>query len=248
MPSMITFVFVHGFLGFNRLPFPLSAVHYFRGLEAELRRLGAAYLIPSLPAAGTVEERAESLTAQIQNAAGNIAFVGHSMGGLDSRFVASHLDPDHRVRAVITLGTPHRGAPLADWMLSADGPIPKFFRRRYSRSLSDLTPTACLARNETMIDRVDVYYASYAGGRTQSENTRLLRLFAPHAGFFEGDESDGLVPASSAKWGEFQGTLQADHTELIGWSLGLPSKPKKRPFLHLPLYRSIVADIKLHLK
>ncbi|HEB80047.1 MAG TPA: alpha/beta fold hydrolase [Rhodospirillales bacterium] len=240
---MLTFVFVHGFLGFNRLSFPLSAVHYFRGLEVVLRRLGAPYLIPILPAAGTVEERAESLAAQIQNAAGSFVLVGHSMGGLDSRYAASHLDPDHRVRAVITLGTPHRGAPLADWMLSADGSIPNFFRRRYSRPLTELTPTACLVRNETMLDREDVYYASYAGRRATSELPRILRFFAPHAGFIEGDETDGMVPVSSAKWGEFQGTAKADHLELVGWSLGLPSKSKKRPFLHLPLYRSIIADI-----
>ncbi|MGH2897080.1 MAG: esterase/lipase family protein, partial [Solirubrobacteraceae bacterium] len=39
--------------------------------------------------------------------------VGHSMGGLVATYVLKRLDRARRIRRVITLGTPHRGTPLA---------------------------------------------------------------------------------------------------------------------------------------
>ncbi|MEV0544323.1 MULTISPECIES: alpha/beta fold hydrolase [Nocardia] len=42
-----------------------------------------------------------------------IIFVAHSMGGLVARYWASQADNMRRCRALITLGTPHRGAPKA---------------------------------------------------------------------------------------------------------------------------------------
>lgn len=43
--------------------------------------------------------------------------VGHSLGGLIARYYVQRLDGDHRVRTLVTLGTPHGGtrvAPLAN--------------------------------------------------------------------------------------------------------------------------------------
>jgi pimeloyl-ACP methyl ester carboxylesterase len=39
--------------------------------------------------------------------------VGHSMGGLVATYTLKRLDPERRIRRVITLGTPHRGTPIA---------------------------------------------------------------------------------------------------------------------------------------
>jgi pimeloyl-ACP methyl ester carboxylesterase len=39
--------------------------------------------------------------------------VAHSMGGLTATYLLKKLDRGRRVRSVVTLGTPHRGAPLA---------------------------------------------------------------------------------------------------------------------------------------
>jgi len=43
----------------------------------------------------------------------NVVIVGHSMGGLVARYYAGPLGGWTRVRAILTLGTPHRGAPKA---------------------------------------------------------------------------------------------------------------------------------------
>jgi triacylglycerol lipase len=39
--------------------------------------------------------------------------VGHSMGGLVATYALKRLDERRRIRRVVTLGTPHRGTPLA---------------------------------------------------------------------------------------------------------------------------------------
>jgi pimeloyl-ACP methyl ester carboxylesterase len=81
----------------------------------------------------------------------SIALVGHSMGGLVARS-ACHQAAERgdawvrRVRHVISLGTPHMGAPLAQgvhWMSAALGAVPETrpfaaFLRRRSAGIRDL--------------------------------------------------------------------------------------------------------------
>src|SRR5437870_13355800 len=47
-----------------------------------------------------------------------IDLVGHSQGGLVGRYYVQKLNGAHRVRHLVTLGTPHRGTPWArSWHL-----------------------------------------------------------------------------------------------------------------------------------
>ena len=43
----------------------------------------------------------------------HVDVVGHSMGGLVATYALKRLDSRRRIRRVVTLGTPHRGTPLA---------------------------------------------------------------------------------------------------------------------------------------
>lgn len=49
---------------------------------------------------------------------GPFHLVAHSMGGLDSRYLIAHLQPDaeteNRILSLTTIGSPHRGSPIAD--------------------------------------------------------------------------------------------------------------------------------------
>ena len=56
------------------------------------------------------------------------------------------------------------------------------------------------------------------------------------------EDNDGMVPLSSAQWGEFRGTLRADHVEMLGWSLSLPDTRSARPFDHLPFWTRAAAE------
>lgn len=65
------------------------------------------------------EQRGEALLAQIedivaQTGKGKVHLIGHSHGGLDVRYVAA-VRPD-LVASVTTVGTPHKGAELADFL------------------------------------------------------------------------------------------------------------------------------------
>jgi triacylglycerol lipase len=218
-----TVVLLHGFLGFSRW----GPIEQFRGVEKALGRKDIRPLIPEVPGAGTIAERAEILANKLfRGRAPVFALVAHSMGGLDARYLISHLDPDRRVKSLLTVSTPHRGSPLAQWFLEAKGPVPAWIRHIGHPALGELTPAACEAIQ--IPDRPDVAYSSYASHRPLEELPFWLRPY----GRVMREDNDGMVPVASAGWGKFRGTLRADHIELLGWSLALPDRQSARPFNH----------------
>lgn len=239
-PEEDAIVFVHGFLGFSEIPLLWWPVRYFRHARACLAERGLSASFPSLPPAGSIEARAEALSAFLGTlSAPRIHLVAHSMGGLDSRHVAHALDPQHRIRSVITAGTPHRGTPVASWFFDTGGPLPWLGRTWLRQSLWDLTPEACAEFNRRVKDRADIRYVSFAGARPAAEMPALLRpwtrLLQQRAG-----DNDGLVPVASTVWGEAGGVVRSDHLELAGWSLARRNAPTQRPFDDGSLYRGVL--------
>jgi triacylglycerol lipase len=229
-----TLVLIHGFLGFSRW----GPIEYFRGVRKMLLRSGIRPLIPNLPPAGSIAVRAEALARVLFSTdASAFALVGHSMGGLDARYLITHLDRDKRVKSLLTVATPHRGTPLATWFLKACGPIPTCIRYIGRPGLCELTPEARAAM--PILDRDDVDYASYASCRGLDELPFWLRPY----GRVIPEDNDGMVPVDSTKWGQFRGIMQADHLELIGWSIDLPDARSKRPFDHLAFWREAASVV-----
>lgn len=227
-------VLLHGFLGFVQI----GPLHYFRGIVKTFNQAGIYCLSPQVPPAGTIQQRAESLANQLfQNNIQNHTLIAHSMGGLDARYLISHLDPDHRIKHLITIGTPHHGSPVANWFLNSRRPFPSWIRYRGMPGLGELTPEARQAN--PIPDRVDVTYQSYASARPLHEIPFWLR---PYSRMIP-NENDGLVSVESAKWGDFQGTLHADHFELVGWNLSFPNKEISRPFDHLAFWSQFTRNL-----
>ncbi len=221
--ALPTLALLHGFLGFSHR----GPIEYFRGVERALRRIHIAPLIPEVPSAGTIAERAEVLSRQLfRRNASAFALVGHSMGGLDARYLITYLDPDRRVKSLLTVATPHRGSPLAGWFLQAHGPIPMWIRHIGNPGLRELTPDA--RAKMPIPDREDVDYSSYASCRPLHE---LPFWFRPYGSVIQ-EDNDGMVPVHSAQWGNFRGVVHADHVELLGWSLDLPNTRSGRPYDH----------------
>src|SRR5690349_6930784 len=116
---------LHGFLGFVRW----GPCEYFRGVNQALHQANIDHLMPEVPGAGTVAERAEVLARKLFRTDIPIfGLVGHSMGGLDARYVITRLDPDRRIKSLITVSTPHRGSPLALWFLESHGLFQAYIR------------------------------------------------------------------------------------------------------------------------
>ncbi|KAH9459301.1 hypothetical protein MJO29_010394 [Puccinia striiformis f. sp. tritici] len=122
-------VLCHGLYGFAvRGPssFPRFQIHYWGKLLEILRsKLGVKVIIGKVPPTGTIEERAIQLDKLLQNEAASSSysgkipqfnFIAHSMGGLDARYLISHLKPKtYNPISLTTICTPHRGSPFMDW-------------------------------------------------------------------------------------------------------------------------------------
>jgi triacylglycerol lipase len=111
-------VLCHGLAGFEAL---FGVVDYFYDIEPALTAGGASVFVTHVPQFATNEARGEELLGEVEDivartGAAKVNLIGHSQGGLDVRYVAA-MRPD-LVASVTTVSSPHRGATLADFLLS----------------------------------------------------------------------------------------------------------------------------------
>lgn len=114
-PEAQPIVLVQGFAASSRVLLPLEA-HLRRTLARPVVRVRLGGRLPCQ--LGDIRRSAERVSGALGRLARLPGFrhadlVGHSMGGLVETYALKRLDPARRIRRVITLGTPHRGTPLA---------------------------------------------------------------------------------------------------------------------------------------
>src|SRR5262245_29941428 len=143
-------VLVHGLLGYDEIRFAgLTFFEYFTGITSHLRSSGNRVLVPRMSPTRGVAERAEQLKQFLDRElpAKPVHLIAHSMGGLDSRYLITHLGMAERVRSLTTIGTPHRGSPFADWGIRRLALFLQPWFRTLGipeRAFLDLTTSACL--------------------------------------------------------------------------------------------------------
>ena len=212
--------------------------------------LGYASHTPFVDPFRPTPDRAAQWAAHIDalvasGAARRVNLIGHSQGGLDARYVAAALDPERRVRSVTTIGSPHRGAAVADVAFGVadasalggaivDAAVDQLAALYGDRGdqdslaqLEQLTTESSAAFNDAILDRPDIPYASWAGHTCQLIDVLCIAawdgevvtpaLSATHAvtALLQGD-NDGLVSVESSKWGTYLGALPADHLDEVG--------------------------------
>ncbi|KIL71755.1 hypothetical protein M378DRAFT_94615 [Amanita muscaria Koide BX008] len=226
-------VFCHGLLGFDSVTIgpsiaPLRVKHW-RGIKEVLEANGTEVLVTRVPATSSYIDRAMVLRDRISQVypGRSVHLIGMSSGGLDCRYLATHLtDRNFQILSITTIATPHRGSPFADHFLAAVG------RERIPQviTLLDLLPNGggdgkafeCLTVehmrqfNEETPDVDGIKYFSWGA---KYEPGLIDTWKYPHSVILEREgENDGLVSVQSAKWGTYLGTLEdVNHLDLVGW-------------------------------
>lgn len=196
--------------------------NYWGRIPRELIRNGAVVYYGQQQSAASVEDSARELAERIrrlvdETGCGKVNIIAHSKGGLDSRAAIAHCGMAPFVATLTTVNTPHRGCIFAEYLL---GKVPEAVRQKlalaynsalkrlgdtnpdFLAAVSDLTESACHARNEVTPDDPSVAYASVASYCKRAQNGRFpLNMTYPIVKHFDG-RNDGLVPVDSAKWGE----------------------------------------------
>ncbi|KVL05191.1 triacylglycerol lipase [Burkholderia ubonensis] len=112
-------ILVHGLTGTDKYA---GVLDYWYGIQRDLQQRGAAVYVANLSGFQSDDGpngRGEQLLAYVkqvlaQTGATKVNLIGHSQGGLSSRYVAA-VAPD-LVASVTTIGTPHRGSEFADFV------------------------------------------------------------------------------------------------------------------------------------
>jgi triacylglycerol lipase len=141
------------------------------------------------------------------------------MGGLDARYLITHLGMASRVVSLTTLGTPHRGSPFADWSVSRFerlvGPVFDWFGLS-RQAFRDLTVQSCKQFNDQTPDSPNVRYFSVAGHHHLNWGNPGWGLSFSVVADVEGP-NDGIVSIRSASWGEALDVWEGDHMNLVNW-------------------------------
>ncbi|KAL8279855.1 hypothetical protein RQP46_007705 [Phenoliferia psychrophenolica] len=223
-------VFCHGLFGFDTIgPAAIKPLQfsYWIGVKEALESIGVEVLIGRVPAAASIEERAKVLCELIEQTfpGREVNLIGHSMGGLDARFLISRLKPTtFKVKSLTTIATPHRGSAFADFIvedLIGSERVTALLGVMSSigvkaGAFDDLTTTKMKRFNEETPDDPKVKYFSY-GAEFEPGWSNVFRMSWGVMAEREGP-NDGLVSVESSKWGEYKATLNnVNHLDLVGW-------------------------------
>jgi len=215
-------VLAHGLCGFDRLyAFRRPVVDYFPGIRERLEAAGNRVYVARVSPTSGVAERAADLKRFVEGEvpAGPVHVIGHSMGGLDARYMIAKLGMGSRVRSLTTIATPHRGTSFADWGVTRFGrlvvPFLRFLGIPY-QAFFDLKTDSCRRFNEDVPDVPDVRYFAIAG-RCEWPWVGPEWLL-PHRIVSRAEgPNDGVVSVASATWGEHTEVWQGDHLNLVNW-------------------------------
>lgn len=230
-------VLSHGMFGWGEGPQTTPgaiSLKYFGAVDY-LRSQGVDVYVPTKTALSSNASRGQELKNLINQWMASkgytkVNIMGHSQGGLDSRYMIANLGMSSKVAVLTTIATPHRGAPLANIVLTV---VPSWLqpyaatvfnglaglalyggtKQDMINSLNSLTTDGAIAFNSTTPDSTAVKYYSYGSKVTIPDLIQhpLVGIVCPVTGigglfYGQGVESDCVVPFSSSKWGTWKGT------------------------------------------
>lgn len=268
-------IFAHGFSAKEGM---LGFFDYFWGVEELIHKEGGLTLTPTVNSMDSTEVKAKSFKAQVEDyllltGAEKVNIIGHSHGGVYSRYAITMLGMGHLVASLTTIDSVHRGSSGPDMVLEMCGAINKIMGVKdgvteniaagivdiiYENILGDDSPQSKLnctnmstdymknIFNPVVKDIPGIHYQSYAGViKYISPLNSWAILLWPSIGVREGP-NDGCVSEYSARWGHYKGKVKGSW-----WCSGVDHiKIIGQPFgitpgFNAPLfYRNIVRELK----
>src|SRR4051794_5058523 len=164
MPEPIPILLHHGLFGVGEIKLGPLSLKSFPGIDRAIIDRGHPLIVSRVHPAASVATRARQLKEVLMKnldgrprSSRKVIIIAHSMGGLDARYLITHLGMDDHVAALLTITTPHRGSPYADWCLRNIGKrlrglqLARLLHLDIT-ALPDLTTEGCAAFNESTPD------------------------------------------------------------------------------------------------
>ncbi len=227
---MCPIVLHHGLMGYDELRLGNLRWCYFHKIDRAIGQLGSPVIISRVHPTASIAERAvqlkECILSRLATLPGKpqrVIVIAHSLGGLDARYMISRLDMADRVAALLTVTSPHRGSPFADWVVRHLDDRLGLLKMLAWMGLNvgaanDLTTAACRRFNDEITDHRAVRYFSIQCSR----EWRKAPIFAMASHKIirdaEGD-NDGLVSLKSSAWGKVLDHWETDHWQSINRQL-----------------------------
>ena len=217
-------------------------------IDRILRIQGHTVYKSGIDAFGSVKTNAVQLKEEIETilretGAEKVNIIAHSKGGLDAKFMIQQLGMAPRVASLTTLCTPHRGSPIASFIMR----FPKFavkyvafWINLFYRILGDRQPDSFAACEELIrVDSLETELVNVADGVLCQSFSASMEPRRGKADFVmtvplifsrfleKGRITDGLVPQDSAIFGRYRGDCIDDsvsHTEIVDFMV----RDKKR--------------------
>lgn len=188
---------------------------------------------------GTIESNAEQLRCEIRDIlekeqTEKVNLIAHSKGGLDARYMIESLDMAPAVASLTTLCTPHRGSPIASFVLRFPRFLLRyvaFFVNLWFRLVGDRNPDSlgsCMQLRRVNDDPEGaarpvegVFCQSFSASIRNEERHRdfIMGIPAAFSRMMEKNvETDGMVPRDSAIFGTYRGDCidgSVSHTEIV---------------------------------
>lgn len=230
---MLPIVLHHGLFGFGNVKLGPIRLSYFHKIDAAIERLGHPVIVPRVHPTGSIALRAQQLKSTLLgqlNGHDQCVIVAHSMGGLDARHMITHLGMAERVAALVTVSTPHRGSPYADWCMKHIATRLRLvaFLNSFgvdAGAFEDLTLERCARFNEVTPDAPGVKYFSVTAARPW-QSVPPWAMHSWRVVYKAEGENDGLVSVKSGQWGEHLATWAADHWHTINKRFAYEGKAK----------------------
>lgn len=214
----------------------MRMLNAFGQIGEELKKDGHAVYVADIDGFGSIESNAEQLKRYVnavleKENAEKVNIIAHSKGGLDTKYMITHLDMEDKIASLTTLCTPHNGSIIASKLWDLPRPIKRFvafFLDGFYRIVCHDEHPDCLkaceqlrqadTSMETLNFSYKVYCQSYSTVMDKAKDCFIMALPLKIHHHYENYTNDGMVSEDSAKFGNYRGRcldIPISHSQIV---------------------------------